>query len=528
MKRAPASPARRRSFGSLFGAPGACVLLASLGCATLDGGSLWVLPPHEPPAREEATFPPASIAAFGTGAPASLAARWEGGTLELTHVLTSVADAYPLLSVARREQIVAEAEQLAALGAFDLGLRAGSSWAPEGFYEHHTGHGGLEQATGLWGLKVWGGYRLGSGDFDPTFDGKRVTNHGGELALGARLPLLRGGSIDAARRDLWSSTLGREIAETELAMQRLVFEQSAAQAYWTWVEAGARLEVTRRLLSLAEDRQRAVQARAARGDISEMDAIDNERLVLRRRTLTISARRALEKSAIALSLFLRDADGRPLRPLAQALPRSFPEPAAPLLGGLELDLQAALRGRPDLRRIAQERGQLAIELAYAENLRLPQLDFSLTASQDLNRRRPSQTKGEFELTGGLEFSLPLQNRRARGKVLATRTKLEQLSDKERFLQEKVEAEVRDAISGLEAAFERVAQARQAARLAERLARAELRRFELGDTTVLVLNLREEGAAEAELREVGALSDYWSARAIYQAAVGASVTAQTRP
>lgn len=497
-------------------------LLAGAGCASLEGGSLWVLPPLDPPPTGADDPGVGSIAAFGSSALVRAEARWSGGTLELSHVLTSVEEAYPLLSIARRQQIVAEAEQLAALGAFDLGLKAGSTWSPEGFYEHNTAQAGLEQATGLWGLRVWGGYRLGAGDFDPTYDGKRVTNHGGEFALGAKLPLLRGGSIDGARRDLWTSTLGREIAASELASQRLSFERSAAQAYWAWVEAGARLSITQTLLGLAEDRQRGVQARAARGDISEIDALDNERLVVRRRALLISARRGLEKAAIALSLFLRDGSGAPLRPRAEALPRTFPEPAAPALAGLQQDLQAALRARPDLRQIAQERGQAAIELAYAENLRLPQVDLSVTGSQDLNRRRPSQTKGEFELTAGLEFSFPIQNRRARGKALASRTKLEQLEDKERFLREKIEAEVRDAVSALEAAFERVSQARRAARLAERLAEAERRRFELGDSNVLILNLREEAAAEAELREVSSLSDYWAARAMYRAAVGAPV------
>ncbi|MGE0713575.1 MAG: TolC family protein [Planctomycetota bacterium] len=507
--------------------PLAAVVLAlpllGVGCASLRADGLWALPPHEPPPLDAPPAPVALTAALGSACLAELGPRWlEGaGPLQLSHVLASVAEAYPLLSAARQEQVLADAKQLSALGAFDLQLRGGAAWAPEGYYEHNTADASLRQRTGLWGLEVWGGYRLGAGDFDPTWDGKRVTNHGGEVRAGASLPLLRDGEIDGARRDLLASTLDREIAASEVALRRLRFDQEAAIAYWRWVAAGRRLRVADELLELAQVRQQGIEGRVRRGDLPELEAQDNRRLVLRRRGLQVGARRELEKAVLGLSLFLRDERGQPLRAPASALPGRFPDPARPDLQGLALDLEAALRQRPDLRQLAQRLGRAGVDLRYTQNQRLPRLDFSVSASQDLDRSRPSVTKGEFELVAGFELSFPVQNRAAEGKLLASRAELERLAEQERYLRDKVEAEVRDALSALHAAWERADQARQAAELARVLAAAERRRFELGEVNVLTLNLREEAAAEAELQRIGALLEYWASTADYRRAVGAA-------
>lgn len=505
---------------------GVALLSLLSACAAVDEESPWLLPVLDPPGQRHESSPSepvASVAVLGSAIPSALGRRWtpSAGLLDLGHVLTSVHETYPLLSATRQELVIAEAKQLKALGAFDLKLKASALWGATGYYENHSAKAGLEQQTGIRGLKLWGGYRLGTGDFDPTYDGKRVTNHGGEFSAGVSLPLLRGGSIDQARRDLLASSLDREIAGNTVATRRLRFEREAAIAYWRWVAAGRRLSVAQGLLQLAERRQEGTEARVRRGDLPEIEAIDNRRTVLKRQSLVIKVQREVEKTTIALSLFLRDGQGNTLRAPVAALPPAFPAAGPPNLTGLQSDLEAALRLRPDLQQFSQYRGRVDLDLRYAENRLLPQLDLFVAGSQDRDGRRPSVTKGEFELNAGLEFSFPFQNRKARGQAAAARAKQDMLAEQERFLRDKVEAEVRDALSALRAAYEQAGQARQAATLAATVAEAERRRFALGDSDVLRLNLREEAVAEARLELIDDLLRYWSAAATYRAAVGAT-------
>ena len=81
--------------------------------------------------------------------------------------------------------------------------------------------------------------------------------------------------------------------------------------------------------------------------------------------------------------------------------------------------------------------------------------------------------------------------------------------------------MRDALSALRAARTRVQVARRELEVARRLEAAERSRFELGEGTLLLVNLREQASTEAALREVDALADFHRAMASYRAATGDS-------
>ena len=82
------------------------------------------------------------------------------------------------------------------------------------------------------------------------------------------------------------------------------------------------------------------------------------------------------------------------------------------------------------------------------------------------------------------------------------------------------ADLRDAASAMEAARQRFAVARTELTLAETLAEQERARFGLGEGTLLVVNLREQAAAEAALREVDARAEFQRALAAWRVAVAA--------
>ena len=75
---------------------------------------------------------------------------------------------------------------------------------------------------------------------------------------------------------------------------------------------------------------------------------------------------------------------------------------------------------------------------------------------------------------------------------------------------------RDALIALENALKRLQIIREELVVAESLAKAEKTRFDLGDSTLLIVNLREQNAAEVALRLIGAEADYWNAKADYDA------------
>lgn len=203
------------------------------------------------------------------------------------------------------------------------------------------------------------------------------------------------------------------------------------------------------------------------------------------------------------------------------MPQRFPNEDDPSLRNLDADIQLAIANRPELRALAIFREQLNIDLANAQNMCLPQVDAVLVGLQDIGApaKKKLDDKGPFELEGGLVASVPLQRRKAQGKSMAVEGKLAQLQAKTQFTQDKIVAEVQSASVALTAAFQQLAQARQALDLAKQMEAAERRKFDLGDSNLLLVNLREQATADAALTEVEAQLNYFDAQADYRAALG---------
>jgi cobalt-zinc-cadmium efflux system outer membrane protein len=440
--------------------------------------------------------------------------------LTLGEVLTSVALHHPQQLAQLAEQSVALGRQLSADGVFDLELRGRALWDPRGTYRDHEVLTLLEQPTPWRGLSVYGGYRLGAGDFAP-YDGKRRTSSTGEAIAGVRLPLLRDGSIDPARAGIAQAEVDVELAELGVAALRLELARRAAQDFWSWVAAGRRAEVARALLDVALSRAAAVREAADRGELAAIEADENDRQVAVRRALRAGAERALEQAALALSLFLRDEAGRPVVPQARWLPPDLPAPELRLDPAvLALHVARAEEARPEPRRLALLAQRAGVDLDLARNQALPWINLTAQVEQELSGGGPDRDgEGGLEVMGGLELRFPVQRRAARGRQAAASAQLEVLTQQLRLARDRIAVEVRDAASALAAATARHEEASRARGLAQGLERAEREALALGQSTLLVVNLREQAAAEATLLVIDAAAEHQRALADWRAALG---------
>ena len=117
----------------------------------------------------------------------------------------------------------------------------------------------------------------------------------------------------------------------------------------------------------------------------------------------------------------------------------------------------------------------------------------------------------------LAFKVPLQNRKAKGKLAETQAKIDELSIKQRFLAEKIRAEVTAIGIEVETANQLVDTTERERTLAELLASAERRRFELGSSDFFLVNQREESATNAAVKLIEARARIAAARAELAAA-----------
>lgn len=447
-------------------------------------------------------------------APGRFGADQASGVLQLEQIIESVHRSYPLLQAAYSSRDIAAGDHLAAHGAFDTKLKGASENGPTGFYETYRQSIGAERPL-YGGGALFAGYRVGRGEFQPWYL-ERQTDKGGEFKAGLAIPLARNVDIDSRRAELWRTELGQEIAEPEIRLQLLDFVRSASYAYWDWVAAGRRFQIAASLLTIAEGRNNAILRKVETGDVEPPVLQDNRRLIVSREAKLIDAERKLRQSAIKLSLFWRDEQGQPRLPEASQLP-ILPTPQAPDEAARQADVQTALANRPELQALLLRRQQLEIDLAEARNDLLPDVQAVVAASQDVGEPTSSKRdKSRFELEAGVFLEVPMQRRKASGKITAVDGKLQQVAAKTRMTEDKIVADVRAVYAALTTAFRQIGWAHESATLAEQLAEIERRKFELGESDLLSVNLREQQAAEAETTEVDALYDYFAARADYRA------------
>ena len=431
-------------------------------------------------------------------------------------VLASVYSSYPLLQAALYNRNIALGQQIGASGAFDTKLKGASENGPQGFYENYRQSLGIVQPT-YWGGEVFAGYRIGRGDFQPWYL-ERQTNGAGEFKAGVQVPLARNRTIDARRAELWKSGYERSMAEPDIQAQLIGYVQDASYGYWDWVAAGEYHQIATRVLVLAEERTNRIESQVNAGLVDPPELTDNLRLVAIRKAKAADTRRKMEQTAAKLSVYLRDGSGKPIVPTEKQLP-GFPDPSPVDELQLDQDIQTALSNRPELRMLDLLRQQTQIDYNEATNQLQPELNAVVWGSQDIGEPTSSKRdKSPYESEASVYLDVPMQRRKARGKMTELQGKLAQLSAKRRITGDKIGVDVQMAHAALRSAWDQVVSSQESLKHAEDLAARERTNQEKGASDLLKVTLREQYAVESAEKYIDALKLYFESRADYRAAM----------
>lgn len=438
--------------------------------------------------------------------------------LTISDVVASVYRFYPEIEQARQQAPLAQGELTESYGAYDTKLKAHTLSEPTGFYENYRHGIGVARQT-WWGGNVAAGYRIGRGVFQPWYL-ERETEQGGEFKVALNQPLLQGLAIDPQRVAVFRASLARRAADPVLQQAILDTSRDAMLAYWSWVAVGAVLQAQQDLLDLAETRGEQYRIGFEAGKFAEIDVVLNQQFIAERRGQAIEAARKFRESAFKLSMFLRDGSGNPLIPDEEWLPESFPVIEPMLETSVEDLISLALMQRPEPRLLQLQLQGLQLDRRLARNQLLPRLDFVVEGSQDIGgAASKSDDKGEFVLVIGAQGDVPIQRRKARGKLQSTAAKIAQVSQKLRLQQDKIGVEIRTSQSNLRLLFDVVAQAELALETAfDSLDRFRFA-FDQGKIDLIYLNLLETKAFETEIKLIESKQKWFAELAVYQAAAG---------
>lgn len=420
----------------------------------------------------------------------------EGHYLKLEDVLQSVSRCYPRIKIARLEINKSKGEYITALGQFDPSLTLNSGSQPIGGYINNYGNTELNIPTLYNGVKFFGGYRNGQGNW-PIYYQNYLTNSGGEYRAGLSLPLLRDRLIDKERTNLLTTKETIRMRHQDAAVIKIRVYQEAIKAYWQWVQAGLQVQTFKRLQILAIKRQDAIVKQANQGDLPRLAISENLQQIVQRKQLVNQGEMIFEQAAINLSLYYRDQKGSPQVPLNGELPPYVLEKSDhPMEGLLQLHQHPALKKLQNYYKIIKLKQNLA------KNELLPNLDATAyTFKQNGTGGYPLLIPQAAMV--GVSFKFPLLQREAKGKLISTSHELQQITTESKFLFEQLKNELTNLFIGIKMYHHQVALLNKELQLAKIVQNGETKKFYEGDSTLFLVNQREQTTAQVRLNWINA-------------------------
>jgi len=475
----------------------------------------------------------AESSATETSAPTASAVRTAPLTIE--EVLARIELTHPLLRATGLERAQARAKVLKSLGAWEPKVRNELEVDRAQTYNLTNVSGAPNHLTGgyvdsflkighPWGWEMFGGLRNGFGDHamiqgvSSLLLNRNVQSPAIAVPqdlqgfwpqqmflIGGKFNLLRGFMMNEDYAAFQQAELSGPQAEIKVAQKRQDLYLAGAIQYWDWQVAVKQAAVQKQNLEVAEARFIQVEGQAKAGKVSPLDVVEVGQEVQRRKEATIAAQRQVEYEQYKLSLFLWE-NGDPVTPQPEWAPEFTGETPLPTEEDIAAAKVSAKEDRPEVRELAIELQMNNIDVKLAKNSLLPKLYIE-----------GGPALGALYYFGGIGyrvgtmFSMPLFNREARGKAAHAQAEQERLTYEIWNKEQKVTLDVDNWVSAIVRARDKVRAATEAYRLAKVLEEGERKRFDLGATSILFVNKREQKAVEAAYDLYRAQYDYVLAR-----------------
>ena len=436
--------------------------------------------------------------------------------LEWSDFRQQVLERHPVARQADLYRDLAASTLLRAKGGFDP--KAYSDFYSKNFsgktYFQYT-EAGVKLPTWA-GLELKGAYNLASGDF---LNAESTLPANGQATLGFNWSLGQGLLLDERRAALRQSRIGLQGAEAEreLLLNDLMFE--AAKTYWTWVVAGNQLRIYESALRQSRIRHEALRESFLQGDKPAIDTIETF-IQVQNRLLDVNfAGVDMQNASLALRNFLWITDNQTLALEQMPTPPvlSEAESAFPNIKGREELVQQARVNHPELRLYEAKRQNLEVERRLKLEKRKPVLDLNynlLGAGWEFFPTSNTEGVGLLanDIKWGLNFSYPIFNRKARGDWQVTQVKIAQTVLDIQQKSQAIENKVRQYANDLDNLRNQVVLYRDITRNYLTLLEGETEKFNQGESSVFLINTREQRWLDAQVKFLKLAAEYQKAQA----------------
>lgn len=359
------------------------------------------------------------------------------------------------------------------------------------------------------GLDVKAGYERNEGVF---LNPERMVPDDGLFKAGISLPIGQGLFINDRMATLKQAKLVQTLneAQRDLQVNEILFQ--ATNAYVNWLQARKEVVLFEDFLANAKIRFEGIKESALQGQIPIIDTTEAKIIVQSRELGLEQAQLSFTQHRLELSNFLWIDDEVPLEITSEIIPEEInPEELDEVLGTNLIMLENFdVQNHPLLRFIEVNIESLDIERRLAAERLKPVLDVQYNFLSETPNQFNSFTPNNYQ--AGISFSMPLFLRKERGDLKLAKLRIQDATLEYDFVNFELKNNINLAQQEIVSFQKQFNTSASIARDFTTLLNAEERKFSFGESSVFLINAREQQLIEARLSEIRAIARWHQSKA----------------
>ncbi|WP_296618425.1 TolC family protein [Marivirga sp.] len=415
--------------------------------------------------------------------------------------LSLVMENHPLIQQAQNLREMGDFAVLAAKGNFDPELFSKNKqkyYDQKNYYQYSES--GIRLPTRA-GITIQGGYDWTDGEY---LSDESQLPAAGLGYLGVSVPVLQGLFIDDRRAALQKAFVDRKAFENEAQLLLIDILLEASNYYWQFAKFQYQKRVIEDAIELATDNFENYKTSYEQGD---KPAIDTLEASIQLQNLTIQNQQlevGLANAKLNLFSFLWGQE-QPLEE-SELKASAINNISQNKIDSLRASLPIFIQEHPAIRESEFKIQRLQIENRLRREKLKPKLNLEYNLLQD-PAGNINEIRGLDNYKWGLNFSVPLFLRQSRGELKMNEIKLENTN----FELQQKQLSIRNKARQYENTFENIAQQLDTylniVTQYESLLKAELRKFEIGESSIFLINYRQMSLVNARMKYIELQAKY---------------------
>lgn len=415
---------------------------------------------------------------------------------------------HPLVKIADLEISQAQANLLMARGAFDPKLEADFSSKEFKDKKYYSLFNGGFKIPTWYGIEVKGGFENTDGVF---LNPQNSTPTEGLAYAGISIPILQGFLINQRMADLRKAKININLSTAERNLQAIQVLHQAATAYFNWKKNYDEFILYETYLKNAEIRLNGIKTLIEQGDKAAIDSVEAGITVKNRQLNKEDAFLKLTKARLELSNYLWTTNAIPIELEEQMFPEvNLFKNIQDYLSTNELNLvNFSTDTHPKINSLNYKINMLEVDRKLKANLLLPKIDVGYNYLATPNQFEEFQYQN-YKL--GLNFAFPLFLRKERGGLKLAKQKIEAAQFSVNFEKEQLLNKIDSQKAEIVSLKKQESIISDLVKDNATLLNSEERLFEMGESSLFLINTRENNLVSAQLSKIAIENRYYVSNA----------------